>query len=123
MLRPHTRHHILVTTKSHSLLTIKPREIWISRHCTLAAREIIDTLPIEPSQNLVGNFSDRQVPLSKLMIIAHRVAPPDVIYAVDFNSQNVSAIETPKVNSSPSVPLFKFISNVSAAHYEPAENR
>lgn len=72
VLLPNTQHHVLVTTKSHRLLTIKPRAMRIGRHRTLAARKVKDISPNQPLYILISNFSDLRVCLPMSMIVAQR---------------------------------------------------
>lgn len=48
---------------------------------------------------------------------------PDVVHAVDINGQNISSIGSPDVGNILFDPSAELHPNVSAVHFEPAENR
>lgn len=70
VLHPDTQHEVLLTKKSHGLLTIKPKTMTISRHRALTARRIDVMSPEQLFYNFVSNFSEKQICLLKRMKIA-----------------------------------------------------
>lgn len=96
VLQQITQHHVLITTKSHGLLTIEPKAMLKNGHCTFVARKIVDIDLEQTSYNLISNFYERLVRLPKSMIIALCKLPLDLIHAVSFIDQKTSSKEPPK---------------------------
>lgn len=112
-----------LNTKAHGLLTIYPRAMPIHHHRTLAARGLMDIPQGRPSYILVCKFSNRQVRLSKNIIIAECTPPPDVIHAVELNDHETPQIWTPKVDINPSHLSFKLRNDISAVNYKPTDDK
>lgn len=102
VMQPNAQPHVLFLKKSHTMLTIKPRALAVTRHCTLAARGIMNVIPKQPFYILASSFFDQQVCLQRRMKIAQCAAPPDALHTVNFNGQKAPPIETPKLDSIPS---------------------
>lgn len=88
----------------------------IGRHCTPAAREIMDIFPNQPFHIFVNNFSGRRVRVSKCTIIAKSKTPPDIIHPVKFIDKNFSQLGTPAEYGIPFNATAERHSNVFAVH-------
>lgn len=97
-LKPNIYYYVLVTTKSSGLLTIKPRILRSSLHCTPAAQCVMDVLLGRLFHILVMNFSNREVHLQNNKKIVNTEKKSIVRLAVDTVDPNTATIESPKAD-------------------------
>lgn len=89
--QPYTKHHVLASTHSYGLLTIKP--IGLSRHDRLATRAVMKVSPEQPFYTLLSDVSNRNVRLPKRMITTQTTAPPHVLQALDCNAPPIETLK------------------------------
>lgn len=109
VLQPYSLHHVLLNTNSHALFSIEPRALSIGRQNTLAARGVMEVSPWQSFHILVSNFSNWQVHLPKLTIIAQTAEPSSAINVVD---QKAFPIVTPEVDANPPVNFTQILANM-----------
>lgn len=58
LLKPRTKHDVIVSNRPYAPILIEPRMLSTSRQSTLAAQGMKDVSPNRPSHKILGSFAD-----------------------------------------------------------------
>lgn len=84
VLKPHSKHFVLVTNSASDITIVEPGIFQKTRHMTFAAHDVIDTLPSQPFNILVTNFSAKAMHLPEHVVEAYATKPTTPVMIASY---------------------------------------